>query len=123
MEKRFATEKGRRLNSPVRSWPGPSGPRRTVRFIGNDLWRLAQVQGASSCTGRNLGYRLLTTVQDLGRFGYQRLGIPAAGAMDTFALRAASALVGNDQGAACLECTLVGPRVLHRGLSDSDRGR
>lgn len=53
----------------------------------------------------------LTTVQDLGRFGYQRLGIPTAGAMDPFALRAANALVGNDQGAACLECTLVGPRV------------
>jgi len=54
---------------------------------------------------------LLTTVQDLGRFGYQRLGIPTAGAMDPFALRAANALVGNDAGAGCLEITLMGPRV------------
>ncbi len=55
---------------------------------------------------------LLTTIQDLGRFGYQRLGIPAAGAMDTFALKTANALVGNPPGAAGLEITLLGPRVV-----------
>ncbi len=54
---------------------------------------------------------LLTTIQDQGRFGYQRLGIPAAGAMDPFALKAANALVGNDPGAAGLEITLLGPRL------------
>ena len=32
---------------------------------------------------------LLTTVQDKGRYGYQRFGVPASGAMDLFALRAA----------------------------------
>ncbi|MGE5619479.1 MAG: biotin-dependent carboxyltransferase family protein [Sphingomonadaceae bacterium] len=54
---------------------------------------------------------LLTTVQDLGRVGYQRWGIPTAGAMDPFALKAANALVGNPPAAACLEITLQGPRI------------
>ena len=52
---------------------------------------------------------LLTTVQDRGRYGYQRYGVPVSGAMDEFALRAANLLVGNDQGAACLEMTVLGP--------------
>ena len=52
---------------------------------------------------------LLTTVQDRGRYGYQRFGVPVSGAMDEFALRAANLLVGNDQGAACLEMTVLGP--------------
>jgi KipI family sensor histidine kinase inhibitor len=54
---------------------------------------------------------VLTTVQDLGRTGFQRLGVPVAGALDGAALRAANALVGNEPGAAALECTLVGPRL------------
>lgn len=60
---------------------------------------------------------LLTTVQDTGRYGYQRFGVPVSGAMDPFSLRAANVLVGNDQGAACLEMTVVGPRI--RFLDDS----
>ncbi|MFQ5520322.1 MAG: biotin-dependent carboxyltransferase family protein [Candidatus Methylomirabilia bacterium] len=54
---------------------------------------------------------LFTTVQDLGRYGYQRYGVPVSGAMDRFALRAANILVGNQEGAAGLEITLVGPRL------------
>jgi antagonist of KipI len=52
-----------------------------------------------------------TTVQDLGRFGYQRYGVPVSGAMDLFALRAANLLVGNPRSAAALEITLAGPRL------------
>ena len=52
---------------------------------------------------------LLTTVQDLGRFGAQQYGVPVSGAMDVWALRAANRLVGNDEGAAALEITLAGP--------------
>jgi biotin-dependent carboxylase-like uncharacterized protein len=51
----------------------------------------------------------LTTVQDLGRVGAQRYGVPVSGAMDAWALRAANRLVGNDEGAAALEITLAGP--------------
>ena len=60
---------------------------------------------------------LLTTVQDLGRFGYQRYGVPIAGAMDSFALRAGNALVGNPADAAVLEITVVGPTL--RFLTDA----
>lgn len=50
----------------------------------------------------------LTTVQDLGRPGYQRFGIPPSGALDEFAFRMANALVGNPDGSAALECTVGG---------------
>jgi len=54
---------------------------------------------------------LLTTVQDRGRPGFGRHGVPVAGAMDPRALDAANQLVGNDRGAAALECTVHGPRL------------
>jgi antagonist of KipI len=54
---------------------------------------------------------MLTMVQDLGRYGYQRYGVPTSGAMDLFSLRAANRLVGNPDEAAGLEMTLVGPRL------------
>lgn len=55
---------------------------------------------------------LLTTVQDLGRYGYQRFGVPVSGAMDDFALRAANLMVGNEEGAAALELTVLGPTIV-----------
>lgn len=54
---------------------------------------------------------LSTTVQDLGRPGYYHIGIPISGGMDRFALRAANMLVGNDEGAAVLEATFMGPEL------------
>ena len=60
---------------------------------------------------------LLTTVQDLGRYGYQRYGVPVAGALDQFALRVGNALVGNREGDAGLEITLAGPSL--RVLADT----
>lgn len=55
---------------------------------------------------------LFTTVQDLGRVGYQRFGMPVSGAMDTTALRLANRLVGNPDDAAGLEITIKGPELL-----------
>lgn len=52
-----------------------------------------------------------TTVQDLGRSGLQKYGVVVAGAMDPYALRMANLLVGNDENAAALEITLVGPEI------------
>ena len=46
---------------------------------------------------------LLMTVQDGGRRGYQRFGMPESGPMDGWAFRCANRLVGNDSGAACVE--------------------
>lgn len=53
----------------------------------------------------------LTTVQDLGRFGYRHLGVPVSGSIDPWALRAANLLTGNKPGSACLEMTLTGPTL------------
>ncbi|MGE0043454.1 MAG: biotin-dependent carboxyltransferase family protein [Vicinamibacterales bacterium] len=54
---------------------------------------------------------LATTVQDIGRWGYQALGVPVAGPMDAFSHRLANLLVGNDHRAATLEVTLIGPEL------------
>jgi antagonist of KipI len=51
---------------------------------------------------------LLTTVQDLGRYGYSHLGISPGGAADSVAMRIANLLVGNAESAATLEMTLAG---------------
>jgi biotin-dependent carboxylase-like uncharacterized protein len=51
-----------------------------------------------------------TTVQDLGRSGHLRSGIPPSGPLDVRAFVVANRLVGNPDGAAGLECTLMGPR-------------
>lgn len=53
----------------------------------------------------------LTTVQDLGRSGHLRVGIPASGPMDREAFVLANRLIGNADNAAGLECTLIGPRL------------
>lgn len=66
---------------------------------------------ASKPTLRIIQPGMLTTVQDKGRFGYQRFGMPVAGAMDAFALRAANLLVGNPDNAAALEATVLGPQI------------
>ncbi|MFI5282332.1 MAG: biotin-dependent carboxyltransferase family protein [Candidatus Dormibacterales bacterium] len=55
---------------------------------------------------------LFTTIQDLGRPHAITAGVPPGGAMDRFAHAAANLLVGNDPGAATLECTLSGPRLV-----------
>ncbi len=59
---------------------------------------------------------MLTTIQDLGRWGYQGCGVPVAGAMDPYSHQRANRLVGNPDGAAALEITLIGPEL----ESDSD---
>jgi antagonist of KipI len=51
-------------------------------------------------------------VQDLGRPTAISAGVPLGGAMDRFAHRAANLLVGNDESAATLECTVTGPMLV-----------
>ena len=55
---------------------------------------------------------LLTSVQDLGRYGLQHLGIVPCGAMDPVSHRVANALVGNPASAATIECTVLGPELV-----------
>jgi len=54
---------------------------------------------------------MLTTFQDLGRVGYQHLGVPVAGAMDARAHRLANLLAGNAQDLATMEITVSGPTL------------
>ena len=55
---------------------------------------------------------MLTTVQDLGRWGRQHLGVPVAGPMDWYSHRLANSLLDNAADAAALEVTLIGPELL-----------
>ncbi len=59
---------------------------------------------------------ILTSVQDLGRYGYGRYGVAPSGALDSFALRIANLLAGNRSDQACLEIMLLGPAI--RALED-----
>lgn len=70
---------------------------------------------------------LLTTVQDLGREGFGPMGVSPSGAADTIALRVGNRLVGNPEGAAGLEMTLLGgtfvfPEGAVMALTGSDFG-
>ena len=58
---------------------------------------------------------LSTTIQDLGRIGYYRYGIPQCGSMDQYSAGLANRLAGNSPAEAVLECTYVGPRFVTTG--------
>lgn len=53
----------------------------------------------------------LTTIQDMGRFGYQETGMSVSGVMDTRSAALANILVGNDENEGVLEVTLMGPTM------------
>lgn len=57
----------------------------------------------------------LTSIQDEGRFGYMEYGITSSGAMDQMAYEIANSLVGNKNGEAVLEATLMGPTIRIEG--------
>ena len=54
---------------------------------------------------------IFTTVQDLGRWGFQSRGVPVSGALDWYSHRLANSLLGNDAAMATLEVTLMGPHL------------
>ena len=56
----------------------------------------------------------LTSVQDLGRWGHQDIGMPVSGAMDAPALVRGNILLGNEPGAAALEMAMMGPTIEFR---------
>src|SRR5256885_1197730 len=63
-----------------------------------------------------------TTIQDLGRIGFQDIGVPRSGPLDRVSFRLANALVGNPHGAPALELLLQGPtfKVLADSISRSN---
>jgi antagonist of KipI len=60
---------------------------------------------------------ILTTIQDSGRFGFGRFGVPHSGALDPFSFRVANLLVNNQGNRACLETTLMGLKL--KALNES----
>jgi len=60
---------------------------------------------------------ILTTIQDSGRFGFSRFGVPPSGALGPFSSRVANLLVNNQGNEACLETTLMGLKL--KALNES----
>jgi len=122
-----------RLFDPLRAEPALIAPGDRVRFLPveelprepppspGEPWR----RGAAVIEVLEPG--LLTTVQDQGRPGHRRVGVSGAGAMDAHAHAAANRAVGNEAGAAALECTIAGPALaflapLHFAVAGADLG-
>ena len=55
---------------------------------------------------------LLTSVQDKGRIGFRKYGVPLSGAMDAISASFANALLNNKRSDAVIEITMVGPKLL-----------
>jgi KipI family sensor histidine kinase inhibitor len=105
---------------PMRNQASLLTPGDRVRFVPvNDLPEIGAEREGAVGNGPLPGARFLevlqpgmfTTVQDLGRWGYQDLGVPVAGAMDAEACRCSNLAVGNQPDAAVLEVTVVGPEL------------
>ncbi|WP_028878997.1 biotin-dependent carboxyltransferase family protein [Terasakiella pusilla] len=58
---------------------------------------------------------MLASIQDQGRIGYNRYGVPRSGAVDPVLLRLGNALVGNDPYEAAIEFRFMGPSVTAEG--------
>jgi len=106
----------RTLFDPAAEPPSFFAPGDRVKFAPVDALAALEHKTAFAASAKNAAIEiedggLLTTVQDRGRPGFQRHGVPVAGAMDPRALDEANQLVGNDSNAAALECTVDGPRL------------
>ncbi|NNE33188.1 MAG: biotin-dependent carboxyltransferase family protein [Winogradskyella sp.] len=52
-----------------------------------------------------------STIQDLGRFGYRKYGVPVSGAMDGYSSQFVNMILGNEKKAAVMEITMSGPKL------------
>src|SRR5260370_3438128 len=86
---------------------GP-GVARSPRAVGADLGGAIHSAGEGMNLIQVQEPGLFTTVQDLGREGFGPMGVSASGAADAISLRLGNRLVGNAEGAAGLEMTLLG---------------
>lgn len=106
----------RRLFDPRTTPPALILPGDRVRFRAVDALPMsgliAAAHGVEAAPAVEvLSPGLFTTVQDGGRPGWRRMGVPGAGAWDARALEDANGALGNGPGAAALECTLTGPTL------------
>ena len=107
----------RRLFDPFRETPALLAPGDRVRFLPvPEVPPPEPLPGAPLPAGAPvvevLDPGLLTTVQDGGRTGHRRVGVSGAGPMDARAHACANRAVGNPEGTAALECTVVGPSLV-----------
>ncbi|SDL09100.1 biotin-dependent carboxylase uncharacterized domain-containing protein [Salinimicrobium catena] len=54
---------------------------------------------------------LFTSIQDGGRYGFMKYGVPVSGAMDSFSSKMANLLLNNPEDASVMEVTQMGPKV------------
>ena len=54
---------------------------------------------------------ILSTIQDLGRFEYQKFGVPTSGALDSLAFQIGNILLGNPYESPGIETTMIGPTI------------
>ncbi len=54
---------------------------------------------------------LQSSIQDMGRYGYRKYGVPLSGSMDQNSAIRANLIVGNEPGAPVVEITVVGPQI------------
>ncbi|MCK5400065.1 MAG: biotin-dependent carboxyltransferase family protein [Flavobacteriaceae bacterium] len=52
-----------------------------------------------------------STIQDFGRIGFQKYGVPVSGVMDCYSAQIANALLDNDENDAILEIAMTGPTL------------
>lgn len=78
--------------------------RQTTRYLNDFVWQATRMEV--------LDAGVQTAVQDAtGRLGYWDVGVPPSGAMDALALKIGNRLLGQDDNAAGLECTMSGPTL------------
>jgi KipI family sensor histidine kinase inhibitor len=104
-----------RLFDVSRAQPALLMPGDRVRFVNGGVSNTSRVVASVSESVPG-GVEIIdpgafTTVQDLGRPGYQNIGVSPGGAADPVAARVANRLVGNPDDAAVLECCMSGPRL------------
>jgi biotin-dependent carboxylase-like uncharacterized protein len=54
---------------------------------------------------------LFSTIQDKGRFGSMKFGVPLSGSMDSYSAKMANLILQNSPGCAVLEITQMGPKL------------
>lgn len=115
-----------RLFDPFRDSPALLEPGDDIRFVPvgaasfDEIERLMVQPPHMAVVSGTTGMRILqpglaTTVQDLGRRGYQAYGVSPAGAADFVALMVGNWLLGNRARTSGLEITLLGPEVEFTG--------
>jgi len=60
---------------------------------------------------------IFSTIQDLGRFGFQKFGVPHSGVMDRYAMRICNLILGNKEDSSVMEITLQGPELKFNGAT------